>query len=209
MMVDEFQHFYDKDRQKVMHDVADWFKVLVDRCRIALITSGLHSSQSVLNLNEQLAGRFMAPVPIPRFDWSIEQQREEFIAILTSFQVGLAGFDLPQLDSDEMAFRFYCATGGLIGYVVKVLRQATWNAVDCGSQQIALKDLASAYKEAVYKDTALLDLPNPFARGFTPQATEDLLALVRKIGTKTEEAPIPKPARRKTQRPSVGEAMHA
>lgn len=209
MMVDEFQHFYDKDKQKVAHDVADWFKVLVDRCRIALITSGLQSSQSVLNLNEQLAGRFIAPVNIPRFDWTNDELREEFIAILAAFQAGLTDFDLPQLDSDEMAFRFYCASGGLMGYVAKILRQATWNAVERDSRQISLEDLASAYSEAVYRDIALLNLPNPFSRGFAVQVNDDLLAKVRQIGTPTLEAPKPKESPRKKRKLTASEVVHA
>lgn len=209
MMVDEFQHFYDKEKQKVMHDVADWFKVLVDRCHIVLITSGLQSSQSVLNLNEQLAGRFMAPILVPRFDWNDDDQRDEFIAILGAFQTGLSEFDLPQLDSDEMAFRFYCATGGLIGYIVKILRKAVWNAVDDGRRQIALKNLATAWQESVYRDIAALDLPNPFSRGFAAQSNEDLLARVCKIGTALPVEPKPKATRTKKRAPSLGEVLHA
>jgi hypothetical protein len=208
MMVDEFQHFYDKEKHKVMHDVADWFKVLVDRCQIALITSGLQSSQSVLNLNEQLAGRFMAPIFLPRFDWNNVEQREEFIAILEAFQTGLAKYDLPQLDSDDMAFRFYCASGGLIGYIAKILRKAVWNAVEDGRQQIELKDFARAWEEAIYRDEAKLDLPNPFKKGFTVQLNEDLLARVRKIGTPLPEEPKPKATRTKRKAPSIAEVLH-
>lgn len=209
IIVDEFQHFYDKDKRKVMHTVADWFKVLVDRCGIVLVTSGLESSQSVLNLNEQLAGRFMTPICIPRFDWENDQLREEFIAILGAFQAGLPGFDLPKLDSDEIAFRFYCASGGLIGYVVKILRQAVWNAVDSKLYQVGLDDFAQAYMEAVYRDVKLLKLPNPFTRGFTLQASEDLLTRVRQIGTPLVEKPKPRESKPKKTKPSAGDVLHA
>ena len=144
IMIDEFQHFYDKERKKVMHSVADWFKVLVDRCKVALVVSGLPSCQAVLNQNEQLAGRFLAPIHMPRFDWSDDDLRGQFIDILECFHSSLDQFDLPALDSDEMAFRFYCASGGLIGYVVKILRQAVWNATDSDSTVITLQNLACA-----------------------------------------------------------------
>lgn len=208
IMVDEFQHFYDKEKRKVMHDVADWFKVLVDRCKIALVTAGLKTCQYVLNMNEQLAGRFMAPIYVPRFDWKDDALREEFITILGAFQNGLTQFGFPQLDSDEMAFRFYCASGGLVGYVVKILRQAVWNALDEGKNQIMLEDLAVAYKESVYKDESDLTLPNPFDRGFIVQANENLLKCVALIGTSTHEEPKMRSRRNKKSELSVGEVSH-
>lgn len=209
IIVDEFQHFFNKEQRKVMHDVADWFKVLVDKCGVVLVTSGLDSSQSVLNLNEQLAGRFMAPICIPRYDWKDETSRNEFISILDAFRVGLTDFDMPDLSTDEMAFRFHCASGGLLGYVAKVLRQATWIAIDNKTTQITLQDLALAYEESIYSDLKKLNLRNPFGHGFTLQASEELLVRVRQIGTEIPEDPKPKAPRQKKKQPSVGEAMHA
>lgn len=209
MMVDEFQHFYDKENHKVMHHVADWFKVLVDKCQVALVVSGLTSCQFVLNLNEQLAGRFMSSIHMPRFDWKDDDLRDQFIAILAAFREGLKQFDLPELDSDEMAFRFYCATGGLIGYLAKILRQAVWNALDKDVQQITLEDMSIAYQESVYKDENATDLLNPFDRGFTVQANEDLLSRVRLIGVAIPEEPKRMRSRKKVEEQSAGEVLHA
>ena len=125
VMIDEFQHFYDKGSHKVMHHVADWLKILVDDSRVALVVSGLPSCQAVLEQNEQLVGRFLSPIFMPRFDWRNDHYREEFIAILSAFYDSLAEhFDLPMLDQPNMSFRCYCGTGGLIGYLTKFLRQA-------------------------------------------------------------------------------------
>lgn len=209
VMIDEFQHFYDKERHKVMHNVADWFKELVDRCKVALVVSGLTSCQCVLNLNEQLAGRFIAPIHMTRFDWRSDELREEFIAILAAFHSGLKQFDLPKLDSDEMAFRFYCASGGLIGYLAKILRQAIWNALDDGKLQITLEDLAIAYQESVYKDEMATDLLNPFDRGFIVQVNDELLKRVSLIGVAMPEEPQRRKSRRKKEEQSSEEALHA
>jgi hypothetical protein len=208
IMIDEFQHFYDKERKKVMHSVADWFKVLVDRCKVALVVSGLPSCQAVLNQNEQLAGRFLAPIHMPRFDWSDDDLRGQFIDILECFHSSLDQFELPALDSDEMAFRFYCASGGLIGYVVKILRQAVWNAMDSGSTVITLQNLACAYRESIYKDEKAFALQNPFDEALTLQPSEELLCRTRMIGTSEPidvKAPV---SRKKTNSPTVGEVLH-
>jgi len=151
VMIDEFQHFVDKGSHKVMHHVADWLKILVDDSNVALVVAGLPTCLAVLEQNEQLAGRFLSPIFMPRFDWLHDEQREEFKAILGAFHESLSiHFDLPVLDGDEMAFRCYCGTGGLIGYLSKFLRQMVWNALDANKRSISLQELEKAHNESVW-----------------------------------------------------------
>ena len=106
VMIDEFQHFVDKGSNKIMHNAADWLKVLVDDCHVALVVAGLPTCQAVLERDEQLSGRLLAPMFMPRFDWHNKSEREEFEAILGAFHESISSyFDLPALDSPEMAFR--------------------------------------------------------------------------------------------------------
>ncbi len=57
-----------------------------------------------------------------RFSWMDPRQRE-FISILEEYHSQIAkDFKVPTLHSDEMAFRFFLATGGLMGYLSKLLR---------------------------------------------------------------------------------------
>jgi hypothetical protein len=152
LVVDEFHHFYDKGSHKVQHHVADWLKNIVSESRVALIASGLKSLTSVIDQNEQLAGRFGYPVTMPRFNWLNKEQRSEWRGILDGFNDVLGQtFDMPKLSNSEMSFRLYCATGGLIGYLTNTLRQAVWNAVDTGANKITLEDLDTAYRRAVWK----------------------------------------------------------
>ena len=111
LMIDEFQHFFDKGTKLIMHHVADWLKILVDETRCALVVAGLPSCQTVIDSNEQLAGRFHAPILMPRFSWQDLEQREEFIGILQAFHGVLSQhFQTPEFQQEAMAFRFYCAT---------------------------------------------------------------------------------------------------
>ena len=41
VMIDEFQHFYDRGKRQIMHNVADWLKVLIDDTRTMLVVAGL------------------------------------------------------------------------------------------------------------------------------------------------------------------------
>lgn len=211
VMIDEFQHFYDKGSHKVMHHVADWLKILVDDSKVALVVAGLPSCNAVLEQNEQLAGRFLTPVTMPRFEWRNDDHREEFMGILGAFQESIGGvFEIPGLDSREMAFRCYCGTGGLVGYLTKFLRQAVWNALDAGTKTITLEQLAHAHKESVWGRDGLKDIASPFARDFSALPSEALLEKVLRIGVPKEDMSVQNRGRaHKSATPSISQLLSA
>jgi hypothetical protein len=193
LMIDEFQHFYDKGSHKIAHHAADWLKILVDDTKAALVVAGLPSCKAIIEQNEQLAGRFMAEVRMPRYDWKYEADREEFCAILAAFHETLAPhFDLPAMDAGEIAFRFYCATGGLMGYLTKILKKAVYNALDMNRKTIGLADLDIAQKESILGCTTSRDAIAPFGRGFITAPNDDLLARVRALGSAKLEPHAPR-----------------
>lgn len=198
VVIDEFQHFYDKVSHKVQHYLSDWLKIFVDRSGLMLIVAGLPNCMAVINQNEQLRGRFLAPIRMPRFDWQNAYSQGEFIACLQSFQQGLIRYDLPDLGSDEMAFRFYCATGGLIGYLAKILHQACLNAQRDDKLAITLDDLAKAYEESVWNDE-VTPITNPFWKEFDTSPTEYLLEKVQQVGTASPEPSQPRASRSKAK----------
>lgn len=201
VIVDEFQHFIDKGSAKVAYHVADWLKILVDECKVAVVVAGLPSCRGVLEQNSQLDGRFMAPVVMPRFDWANGEHRDEFVAILGAFEESIAKhFELPNLTSDEMAFRVYCATGGLIGYLAKILRTSVWNAVDGKQHSIDLTALRVAHLTSVGSPGSVSNLIDPFSSSFEICPSTDLLQRVAKIGIASEPASTRRGAaqRRKT-----------
>lgn len=208
--IDEFQHFVDKGSLKVMHHVADWLKVLVDDCGVALVVAGLPRCQAVLEQNEQLAGRFMSPIFMPRFDWLNPGQREEFLDILGAFHESLSThFDLPALDAPELAFRCYCATGGLIGYLTKFLRQAVRNALDKQSNTISFEELAAAHQDAVWRKDGIEGMPNPFSREFSAEPTIALIQRVHELGQAIEPPPVARAQPRKMEKMGVRELLSA
>ncbi len=211
VVIDEFQHFVDKGSLKVMHHVADWLKILVDDARVALVVAGLPTCLAVLEQNEQLSGRFLVPVMMPRFDWRDGAQREEFIAILGAFHESMSErFDLPDFASDEMAFRFYAGTGGLMGYLTKLLRQAVWNALDKKTRRITLEDLALAHGQSVGMQGGVKGIESPFSRAFVVTPTEQLLTRVQQIGqTRVEVHTTNRRGRRAVDHPGVRDVLSA
>lgn len=200
LMIDEFQHFVDKGTTAVMYLVADWLKILVDDVGCSLIVAGLPRCQAVIDQNEQLAGRFLAPINLSRFRWTNLDERADFIGILESFYRQLHGFiRLPELDSDPVAFRFWCATGGLIGYLTKVLRQAIRNAVAKKSGHVTLADLDVAHRECTWHELGTNVILRPFSPDFRLEATTDVVTQVLQIGS---EANRPGSARHIDRKPS-------
>lgn len=209
VMIDEFQHFYDKGTHRIMHHVSDWLKILSDESQLAMVVSGLPSCLTVLSQNEQLAGRCMATLTMPRFSWTDDVQREQFISVLEAFQQGLHMFDLPDMGSDEIAFRFYIATGGLMGYLAKILRQVTWNALDAEDPMIRLDDLSRAFRSAVLTRGAIL--VDPFTTEFDSMPSEELIQQALTLGIADSEGDEKSRHQRRKFGPSLSanEAMKA
>ncbi len=186
LVIDEFQHFYDKVTTKVQHHVSDWLKVLIDDAAISLIVVGLPSSMQVIDQNEQLRGRFTCVMHMHRFRWDDERSRNEFIAILQAMRKGLQQYEMPDLHNREIAFRFYCASGGLIGYVSKILKEATWQANTENSTIITMQALAIAYENALWRDRIATPL-NPFDLRFDTKPTAQMLYQASLVGEPTIE----------------------
>jgi hypothetical protein len=180
VMLNEFQHFLDSKNDRVIYDVADWLKVLVEDTRSILVVAGLPSCTAIINSNEQLRGRFQAPIHLSRFSWQDIRQRKEFRGILMTFYSTLSEcYELPELHTEDMAFRFYCATGGLMD----ILRQAVENADEKNEKMILLRDLHLAHTQAIWQSPLGADKAvHPFDRGFIPTETIELLDSAARVG---------------------------
>jgi hypothetical protein len=162
--------------------VADWLKNLIGGTKVALVVAGLPECTSVISQNEQLRRRFLNPIRLPRLSWRDSKERTEFRMILKGFHQGMSEkYELPPLHSEAMAFRIYCGTGGLIGYVANLLRKAEMNASDSDRTTISLEDLNVAYLEAIYSCDSIDERLKPFEEHFSMNS--DLaLSLAANIG---------------------------
>lgn len=185
LLIDEFQQFVDRASKKVQHHVADWLKNLVESTKISLVVAGLPYGTKVIESNQQLSRRFRAPVEMPRFDWKHREDREEFMTVLSGLQEMIPELDFPDLSADEMAFRVYCATGGLIGRVANLFLEVVDLVDMAGSKSVTMEILNKASKGASY-DMAM-GIHNPFSREFDPTPTSALINAAMKIGMQFDE----------------------
>ena len=203
VIVDEFQHFIDRNKRKIMREVADWLKVLIDDTRTTLVVAGLPTCRLVIDENEQLARRFSAAIELPRFSWQIPFQRKQFVSILASFNCEIRQkYDVPDLNNEEMSSYFYGASGGLVGYLVEILLQTLRTAEVTNRSVIHLADFAAAYKRAVWSKQWPIGTPAPFDPKFRLDKTT--LQIVGTVGKPVEAEPtVPNRFRRGRETESI------
>ena len=154
LILDEFQHFVDKDSKKVLKTVSDWLKNLIDQSQTPVILIGMPYADIILDAsgNEQLQRRFAVRERLDPFEWDTEEKQSEFRAFLKAVDDQLPLMQRSHLSDPLMAFRFYCATNGVVGKVMKIVRRAAELALDHSTELLTLTVLAEAYDDRLRAD---------------------------------------------------------
>jgi hypothetical protein len=162
IILDEFQHFLDKDSWKVLKTVSDWLKNLIDEAEVPIVLIGMPYAAQILDApgNEQLQRRFAVRATLAPFGWGTKEERSEFRAFLKIVDEKLPLNEPSRLSDPLTAFRFYCATNGRVGKVMKIVRRATELALDQCLEYLPLDVLADAYNDRLRADCPERD--NPF-----------------------------------------------
>jgi hypothetical protein len=190
IVLEEFQHFYDRTTERVWEHAADWLKRLIEvkkkknQTRRILIVSGLKQSMDVILQNSQLKRRFKAPLFLPCFSWRVPKQRAEFAACYNGFaDVMKEHFSMPDVKENSMYFRCYCATGGLIGYLKALSHEVVDYAVKDKKKKLGLKDFEDAFNRILFSNPDLKITYRPFSESFNTTPTEEILNQAFLIGT--------------------------
>ncbi|MDT4955075.1 MAG: hypothetical protein QOJ02_3213 [Acidobacteriota bacterium] len=150
IILDEFQHFIDGESSKVMKNISNWLKVLMNRTKLPLILIGMPNSEDILDTkgNEQLKRRFFARRRLEPFSWgeSYEEQKD-MIMFLKNLDDALSKL-LPKRSSladTETAFLIHDATCGAVHKIMELIRGAAELALRQGLERIDLELLSEAY----------------------------------------------------------------
>lgn len=147
IILDEFQHFIDRDSNSILGEVADWLKNLINNSGTPVVLLGMPYSDIILRANAQLERRFTTRVSLEPFGWEEKAKRDELKTFLSHLDVKLPLPKQSNLSLHETAFRLYCATNGYVGYLMKLVRGAAHLAIDRSCARIDLELLAEAYEE--------------------------------------------------------------
>lgn len=162
IILDEFQHFDDRQSKNVLKTISDWLKNLINETRRPIVLVGMPGCESVLGNkgNEQLKRRFSTRDEIAPFAWDAQAKDDEFRQLLKEIDDALPLLKTSHLADETTAFLIHSATDGIINYIMKLLRWAAKLAIETGSEQIDYSLLARAYEKRVAQDFP--KRPNPF-----------------------------------------------
>ena len=165
IILDEFQHFDDRQSKNVLRTISDWLKNLINETQRPIVLVGMPGCENVLENkgNEQLKRRFSSREEIAPFAWDTGEAIVEFRRLLKAIDDALPLLKDSHLADVETAFLIHSATDGVINYVMKLLRWAARLAIENGAEQIDHAILAQAYEERLAQDFA--KRPNPFIAG--------------------------------------------
>jgi len=182
IFVDEFQHLMDKDTQQVVHAIADFLKDIINQAHVPMVLTGkLGEAEPILIANDQLDRHVGTPLILEPFEWdrSRPETIKEFRTLMRDIDRALP-LDLSDLQNEEMAFRFYYASDGYLGWIMEIIREAAIRAIDTDCHCLNMPLLAAAY-EARLAGTEVGDgKVNPFSTAKFTEATVDQLRFVAK-----------------------------
>ncbi|MBU2847293.1 AAA family ATPase [Acidithiobacillus ferriphilus] len=160
ILLDEFQHLIDNKTKRVVLDVSDWIKYLINSTKVPMILIGMPESEAILEANPQLKRRFMVRKSLAPFSWRTEDDRLEFRRFLALVEKMLP-FDTPsQLADVDLAFPIYIASQGTAANVMTLIKQAARFAIREGEEKLDSGHFARAYERRNIDGD---DLPqNPF-----------------------------------------------
>jgi hypothetical protein len=163
IILDEFQHFVDWDSLKIIKTVSDWLKNLIDETKKPIVLTGMPYSEVILNAvgNSQLKRRFSLRVSLDFFRWGTADEKKEFRGFLRMVDEKLPLNEFSNLSDPVMAYRLYCATNGVVAYVMKIVRRAAVLAIQRGRERVDCELLAEAFKELVQQENP--KKVNPFS----------------------------------------------
>lgn len=149
LIFDEFHNLIDKESDKLSFKASDWIKRLLNKAKKPIAIVGLDRAEEIFLVNEQLRRRFTESYFIKPFDWNKPETRKLLMGFLKAVQQKYCFEGGLEIYCSEMAYRFYCASGGLVGYMIAIVREADRLAKKMHSPNITMDHLTKAYISAV------------------------------------------------------------
>lgn len=171
IIIDEFQHFQDRDSNHILKNVANYLKEIIIETRKPMILTGMPYSVAILDDNPQLNRRFKRASLDP-LEWKPPQNKKEnnseseFSIFLSMLDDALAPLfiESSHLADGEMALCFYSASGGVIDKVMRLVHMAAALAIKDGLKKMDKEILAEAYDIELSDENENPEHKNPFGQ---------------------------------------------
>ncbi len=167
LILDELQHFVDRDNQRILQNASNWLKTFIKETKVSCLLIGLQDdAEEIVNTNSQLARLFGDPYVLAPFEWDETRPdltKEVFRDFLREIEKLLPLKGPSHLDHYDTALRCFVASGGLMSYQMKLIRTATCLALERRKERLDLDLLSQAFKEELASERR--GVPDPFTGG--------------------------------------------
>ncbi|MBN1955261.1 MAG: TniB family NTP-binding protein [Anaerolineae bacterium] len=148
IILDDFHHLIDQETNRVLGQVADWLKVLIKETNIPFLVVGVEGTVSrILDANAQLSRLFAIRETLQPFQWDSRNPEtiKEFMTFV-AFAERLIGLRLTaEIAREDLLYRIYAATDGVVGNVMNLLRYAVALAQQRAEDILSLEVLTQAF----------------------------------------------------------------
>jgi hypothetical protein len=173
LILDELQHFVDRDNQRILYNASNWLKAFVKETRVSSLFIGLQDdAEEIVDSNAQLARLFGDPYVLTPFEWDEtrpDDTKEVFRDFLREIEKLLPLKEPSHLAQYDTALRCFAASGGIVSYQMKLVRAATTLALERRRERLDLDLLSEAFKEELAPQRR--GIPDPF-KGALPNLEE-------------------------------------
>ena len=173
VILDDFHHVIDRERDQILALVSDWLKVLIKNSGVPFLVVGIDGKvERILRANDQLSRLFAARETLAPFTWDTADadsvaQFGRFV-LMAEQAIGLPLS--AQISRASLLGLIYQATGGVVANVMNLLRYAQLLALDRGAAVVELDDLWCAFEKRLAKHLA--PRGNPFLAPQVPGRDE-------------------------------------
>lgn len=143
ILIDEFQHIVEGDRNKSAHTIADWLKRLYDDTHVPFIFLGTPISSKLFEINGQLASRIPG-----EFELKTLEHNPEFLPVLNAFNQHLP-ISIPKDDRKLLATPIRKASQGSMRVLKKLLKEAVVAAADEDAPFLYQRHFQIAYARVI------------------------------------------------------------
>jgi len=165
LVIDEVQHFVEKEAKKKASAIADCFKTLMNEARVSIAFFGLPYLTQLLDKNSQLKRRFSETCEVTGWDFEKADDLKEFCsAIKALLDKSDSNLKTDALEDNAIIYKIYYATDGRISYLVTLIAETIRLSILDKKKAITEVYFEKAFKAKIWHDAP--DTRNPFHKKF-------------------------------------------
>ncbi|MEZ8303611.1 TniB family NTP-binding protein [Vibrio splendidus] len=169
LIIDEFQHLVEERSNRVLTQVANWIKMILNKTKCPIVLFGMPYSKVVLKANSQLHGRFSIQFELRPF--SYQNGEGVFKTFLEHLDKALPFEKEVGLVEQGLQKKLYAFSQGNMRSLRNLIYQASVEAIDKQHETITEQDLIFASKLTSGDKSDRWE--NPFEKGV--KVTEGML----------------------------------